>query len=82
MKGDGSMITSATNGRIKWVVSLMEKARMRRKEHKYVIEGVRMFLEAPADAITEVYVSETFLKRAGVKGSQEELSSIRIILPD
>ena len=48
------MITSATNGRIKWVVSLMEKARMRRKEHKYVIEGVRMFLEAPADAITEV----------------------------
>lgn len=75
------MITSATNGRIKWVVSLMEKARMRRKEHKYVIEGVRMFLEAPADAITEVYVSETFLKRAGVKGSQEEACMQRVKMP-
>lgn len=66
------MITSATNGRIKWVVSLMEKARMRRKEQKYVVEGVRMLLEAPVNAIAEVYISETFMKRAGVKESQEE----------
>lgn len=65
------MITSATNGRIKWVVSLMEKARMRRKEQKYVAEGIRMLLEAPKEAIAEVYVSETFMKRAGEKDSQE-----------
>ena len=77
------MITSATNGRIKWVVSLMEKARMRRKEQKYVIEGVRMLLEAPVDAIEEVYVSEAFLKRAGVTESQEAACMKRIkLLPE
>ncbi len=66
------MITSASNGRVKWVVSLMEKARMRRKERKYVVEGIRMFMEAPPELIAEVYISETFRRKAGVKGSQEE----------
>ena len=66
------MITSASNGRVKWVVSLMEKSRMRCKERKYVVEGIRMFLEAPPERIAEVYISETFRRKAGVKGSQEE----------
>lgn len=71
-EGALEMITSASNGRVKWVVSLMEKARMRRKERKYVVEGIRMFMEAPPELIAEVYISKTFSRKAGVKGSQEE----------
>ncbi len=73
------MITSASNGRIKWVVSLMEKARMRRKEQKYVVEGVRMVLEAPLEQIEEVYISETFCRRAQISGSQEKACMDRLI---
>lgn len=67
------MITSVSNARVKWVVSLMEKARMRRKERKYVIEGIRMFLEAPKELIAEVYVSEAFYKKGAIPDSQESL---------
>lgn len=65
------MITSMTNGRIKWVVSLMEKARMRRKEQKYVVEGIRMFLEVPEELLCEAYISADLERRAQNKGTPE-----------
>ena len=59
------MITSASNGKIKWVCTLREKAKLRRKEQKFIAEGCKMFLEAPEDRLCEVYVSESFLKKDG-----------------
>lgn len=59
------MITSASNGKIKWVCTLREKAKLRKKEQKFIAEGCKMFLEAPADRLCEVYVSESFLKKEG-----------------
>lgn len=59
------MITSASNGKIKWVCTLREKAKLRKKEQKFIAEGSKMFLEAPADRLCEVYVSESFLKKDG-----------------
>lgn len=53
------MITSATNGRIKYIQTLMEKSKFRRKEKKFVAEGIKMFMEATADMISEVYVMES-----------------------
>lgn len=76
------MITSASNGRIKWVVSLMEKARMRRKEQKYVVEGIRMFMEAPLENVAEIYVSSDFCRRAREKGSPEEACLMRLETTD
>ncbi|MBE5886426.1 MAG: RNA methyltransferase [Lachnospiraceae bacterium] len=59
------MITSASNGKIKWVCTLREKAKLRRKEQKFIAEGCKMFLEAPPERLSEVYVSESFLKKEG-----------------
>lgn len=53
------MITSASNGRIKYIQTLMEKSKFRRKEQKFVAEGIKMFMEARADMISEVYVMES-----------------------
>lgn len=64
------MITSTSNGQIKWVMTLMEKAKFRRKEGKFVAEGMKMFLEAPMDLISEVYISEDF----GEGNSDKELA--------
>lgn len=59
------MITSASNGKMKWVCTLREKAKLRKKEQKFIAEGCKMFLEAPEDRLCEVYVSESFLKKDG-----------------
>ncbi len=52
------MITSTSNAKIKNIISLMNKSRHRSKQGTFVIEGIRMFMEAPADRIVEVYVLE------------------------
>ena len=52
------MITSPNNPKTKHIRELLTKTKTRRTERLYVIEGVKMFLEAPADEIVEVYVSE------------------------
>lgn len=58
------MITSASNARIKKVAALNQKAKERRQEEKYVVEGVKMFLEAPEEEMEEIYVSEGFQQEA------------------
>lgn len=57
------MITSQSNGRIKYVTDLLTKARLRRKDGKFVAEGIKMFLEAPLELIEEVYISEELEKK-------------------
>lgn len=57
------MITAASNSRIKRLIQLNQKAKARRAEDVFIVEGVKMFLEAPLERIREVYVSETFLER-------------------
>lgn len=52
------MITSQTNGRIRYVTDLLAKSRLRKKDGKFVAEGIKMFMEAPLPLIEEVYVSE------------------------
>lgn len=57
------MISSTANSKVKRLAALVQKAKMRREEQLFVVEGARMFREAPAEWIKEVYVSESFLKR-------------------
>lgn len=52
------MITSASNKRIKNVMLLAAKSKERRKQKLFVVEGIKMFLEAPASWVREVYLSE------------------------
>ncbi len=58
------MITSTSNNRVKRLVALKERAKLRREEGVFIVEGPKMFLEAPTGWIKEVYVSETFLDKA------------------
>ncbi len=57
------MITATSNKRIKWLVTLSEKAKERKKEGVFLVEGIKMFEEATEDYIKEVYVSESFLSK-------------------
>ena len=61
------MITSTANEKIKHVTALQQKAKLRREESLFVIEGGRLFGEAPISVIQEVYVSERFLENADAK---------------
>ncbi len=54
------MITSADNKHIKNVIQLNTKAKVRKEQGAFVIEGVKLFWEAPNESIREVYVSEDF----------------------
>ena len=51
------MITSVSNPRVKQVVLWQNKAKERRKDDIFLAEGVKMFEEAPAEQIKEVYLT-------------------------
>lgn len=57
------MITSTSNSRVKALVNLKKKRKERDKENVFLVEGIRMFREVPADKLKEVYVSESFYKK-------------------
>lgn len=52
------MITSSANARVKQVVQWQTKAKERRKDKVFLAEGMKMFEEAPENAILEVYLSQ------------------------
>lgn len=54
------MITSTGSAQVKHVISLLSKAKARREDKEYVVEGIRMVSEVPSDALVKVYMSETF----------------------
>lgn len=71
------MITSATNPRIKNIVQLQEKARARDQETVFIIEGSRMFVEAPVDMIEEIYISEDYLVKNRQQEVQDKLAQLK-----
>ena len=52
------MISSTANSRVKRIVLLREKSRERTAANVFIIEGIKMFEEAPAGKIKEVYYIE------------------------
>ncbi len=65
------MITSTSNNRIKELSSLLDKAKERRRAGVYIIEGPRMFEEAPISDVKEVYLSESFAAKYGIADLSE-----------
>lgn len=61
------MITAASNSRIKRLIQLNQKSKARKAEDVFVVEGAKMFLEAPPERIREVYVSQSFLERCSCR---------------
>lgn len=50
-----------TNAKIKEIHKLNEKSKARREAGLFVIEGPKMFMEAPLEWVREVYVTQDFL---------------------
>ena len=56
------IITSSSNPKIKYVSSLLKKASKRNKENAYIVEGLRIALDAPIEDIKCVLVSDELLR--------------------
>lgn len=57
------MITSASNDKIKEIKKLMKSASRRKETGLYIVEGIRMVREIPADAIKALYVAESMMEK-------------------
>ena len=57
------MITSTSNPQVKRLLQLQKKGKARNEENVFVVEGLRMFVEAPKERIEKVYVSESFYNK-------------------
>lgn len=73
------MITSASNSRIKHVTNLISSKKERVASSAYVVEGIKLFMEAPIQDIEEVYISESFEERL-CGGDENKLSSAMVEL--
>lgn len=65
------MITSLSNRTVKEIAALSRKGKERNKKDVFVVEGVKMFMEAPEERICGIYVAENaeqvLLKTCGRK---------------
>lgn len=57
------MITSSGNPQLKNIIQLNKKAKVRREQGLFVVEGWKMYTEVPKEQLEKVYVSEQFLER-------------------
>lgn len=71
------MITSPSNKKVKEVIGLQQKTKLRREKDVFVVEGMKMFLEADPKKIREVYVSEAVMDRLS-KECRQKLTSLSI----
>lgn len=56
----GKMITSCANKHMKYIMQLQKKAKVRKQEKAFVVEGPKMVAETPRELLQQVYVSESF----------------------
>ena len=57
------MITSNSNAKVKQLLTWQKKRKAREEDGIYIVEGLRMFVEAPEAKVREVYVSESFYNK-------------------
>ncbi len=58
-------ITSTSNENVKRLSALVRKPRERRQQDVFIVEGIKMFLEAPEELRMEAWASEGFLEKHG-----------------
>ena len=66
------MISSTSNAQVKEIVQLTKKAKLRREQKVFLVEGVRMFSELPAKDIQKTFVSMGFLEDKELEGLLKE----------
>ncbi|GKX28385.1 RNA methyltransferase [Vallitalea longa] len=75
------MITSIQNPKIKAVVQLLNKAKTRKKEASFIVEGKKTINEIDVSRIHEIFMTETFFEKEQnlVKGFIEKKVKIEIV---
>lgn len=53
------MISSTTNSQIKNVIQLQTKAKVRREQDEFVVEGLRICFEVPRNRLVKTFISQT-----------------------
>lgn len=66
------MITSSSNSQVKNIIQLNNKGKARKEQGLFVVEGIKMFREAPKAWIEKVYIRESLYEQDGWK---EQLNS-------
>ena len=66
-----SMITSTSNQQMKNLMLLMKKAKARKEQELFVVEGTENVSGSSGRVVKQVYVSESFLSRE--RGSDRRL---------
>ncbi len=72
------MITSTNNNQIKNIIALNKKARERKAQRLFVVEGIRAVGEVPAELLSGVYYIENF---ADSKEGQDFIQNIKAKAP-
>lgn len=62
------MITSTSNQQVKNLIQLQKKAKIRNEQDVFVVEGIKMYEEAPVDRVVQTFMSESFYRRYTEKG--------------
>lgn len=57
------MITSSSNNKVKQLIQWQKKRKARDEDQVFLVEGIRMFVEAPKAQVRAVYVSESFYQK-------------------
>ena len=72
-------ITSASNPRVKRLTALGRKAKLRREERVFIIEGERLYTDTPRKYLKEIYMTEEFLSQ---KHGGSEPDNCTIVTPE
>lgn len=70
------MITSTSNPQVKNLQLLAKKARARNEQDVFLVEGMKMFQEAPREKIQKVYISKSLYEEKGqafLRGMEAEV---------
>ncbi len=65
------MISSTGNARVKKIAEYAKKAKARKEDGVFIVEGIRMLREVPFDLLREVYVTKHFMEN--VSGEDRKL---------
>lgn len=69
------MIDSTSNRQIKNLIQLQTRAKARREQGVFVIEGIKMYSETPRSRIVQIYVSESFYNRKEHRALLEDVQA-------
>ena len=69
-----NMITSTANAQVKNLAQLIKKSKARTEQGVYIVEGVKMFQEAPKDEIVKAYISEELYEKGTLKDSLDGIT--------